>query len=329
MKKRDERRDFEIELSDQEYEVLKNSSNFKQYFTKQIHNNIVTLHINYSIINNWDQIKIECENSDGPIHGIPGRLFSTDETRTVLKCLFSDVEINFPPNQITSVTSMNLDSKEFKSKKSTTNLASEVAQLLVDVQSQDALDLNNWVRVHKGVAPGDDQIDVRMRRFISAFNYMFPKKRYKTIRPVNSQHEIIFEENGQEMSISELSSGEKQIVFRGGFLLKDQKSSQGALVLIDEPEISLHPRWQMKILSYFKRLFSDETKQTSQIIVATHSPFVIHNSDRYNDKVIVLQKKDDGTVQIPEKPEFYGWTKRYMKLFHWKTYQFLIPQLYL
>jgi len=54
------------------------------------------------------------------------------------------------------------------------------------------------------------------------------------------------------MSISQLSSGEKQIVFRGSFLLKDKESSKGALILIDEPEISLHPNWQLKVLSFFK-----------------------------------------------------------------------------
>lgn len=68
-----------------------------------------------------------------------------------------------------------------------------------------------------------------------------------------------------------MSSGEKQIIYRGGFLLKDAAAMNGAFVFIDEPEISLHPRWQ-KIMDYYKGIFTDENGiQTSQIFVVTHS----------------------------------------------------------
>ena len=138
---------------------------------------------------------------------------------------------------------------------------------------------------------------------------MFPLKRYKRIENKNNKKEIIFEENGKEMSISKLSSGEKQIVFRGSFLLKDKESSKGALILIDEPEISLHPNWQLKALSFFKKLFTNNSgKQTSQIIVSTHSPFIIHNANRNDDKVIILQKDLTGKTVIPNKAKFFGWS---------------------
>ena len=125
---------------------------------------------------------------------------------------------------------------------------------------------------------------------------------------MDGRKKIQFEENGKTVSIENLSSGEKQIVFRAGFLLKNKKSLQGAYVLVDEPEICMHPRWQMKILPFLKSIFTNESgEQTSQIFIATHSPFVIHNPNRCNDKVIVLEKVESGTIRVSQSPEFYSW----------------------
>ena len=73
--------------------------------------------------------------------------------------------------------------------------------------------------------------------------------------------------------------------------------------------MSLHPDWQLRILDFYKKLFSDESgSQTSQLFVATHSPFVIHNDNRYNDKVIILAKDEDGNIYIKNDNRFYDWT---------------------
>jgi hypothetical protein len=112
------------------------------------------------------------------------------------------------------------------------------------------------------------------------------------------------------MTIGQLSSGEKQIVFRGGFMLKDKESSKGSIVLIDEPEISMHPTWQIEILDFYKALFVNSGQNlSSQLFVATHSPFILHNPNRTNDKVIILTKQRNGKITTLTDPEFYSWTK--------------------
>ncbi len=61
-----------------------------------------------------------------------------------------------------------------------------------------------------------------------------------------------------------------------------------------------------KIMDYYKNIFTDESgKQTSQIFVVTHSPFIIHNENRKNDKVIVLCRDDDGNIKVKDNPEYY------------------------
>ena len=278
--KRDEKRKFEIELSNEEIQKLKVGQHSKQYFTTNYKDNIFIISIDYNIIDNWNQIDIRGKTETGLSPTIVGYLFSQSDTNGILKTIFSDVEINFTPKQITTVTSTNLDRTDLKSQRSNSNLATEITQLLIDVQSLDALEFTEWARNNTGQPIDNDKIDIRIKRFTSAYDFMFPLKRYKRIENKDNKKEIIFEENGKEMSISKLSSGEKQIVFRGSFLLKDKESSKGALILIDEPEISLHPNWQLKVLSFFKKLFTNSSgEQTSQIIISTHSPFIIHNAN--------------------------------------------------
>ena len=72
--KRAEKRFFEIEISDSELEILKNSENFKQHFQEPIKNNILKIDIDYSIVNNWNQIKITAERQNAQIENIHGTL---------------------------------------------------------------------------------------------------------------------------------------------------------------------------------------------------------------------------------------------------------------
>lgn len=234
--------------------------------------------------------------------------YLTSAGKHIFKRIYSDVAINFTPKAINSVTSFNIDQEE-DLVKSSNELATHITQLLIDIKALDDADLADWVKTHEGQIPPKSIQAVRMNRFTNAFSSIFEHKRFKGIDNINGKKIVLFEEYGHTMSIDKLSSGEKQIVFRGSFLLKDKKSIEGAYVLIDEPEISLHPKWQLEILPFIKRLFTDENGiQTSQIIIATHSPFIIHNSNRRNDKVIILKKGDNGQTQLDNIPSYYSWT---------------------
>jgi len=304
--KRDEKRCFEIELEDFEIERLLNNQNYKHYFTRPLTNNIFTIEFDFSIVQNWDQVKVKA-NIDAGVISIDGLIFPQDPT--LLKSIFSDAEINYVPNQISNVTSKDIDNEKTNSERASKDLATEITQLLIDIQTLDSQDFAKWGRENIGKPVDETQIDNRLKRFTTAFSYMFPKKKFDRIVNNNQFKSIIFKENDNEMPIENLSSGEKQIVFRGSFLLKDRKSNKGALILIDEPEISLHPSWQIKILDYYKTLFLENSIQTSQLIVATHSPFIIHNCARRDDKVIVLKKDENGKIIIPDIQKFQSWTE--------------------
>ena len=89
----------------------------------------------------------------------------------------------------------------------------------------------------------------------------------------NNGFEVVDNDNPKKvLQLSQLSSGEKQEIVLFYELIFDTKEK--LLLLIDEPEISLHITWQKKFLDDLLEV----SKQTElQVIVATHSPQVVSN----------------------------------------------------
>ena len=224
--------------------------------------------------------------------------------------IYSDVDINFKADDIHSVTSLDVDLQGISHKSSQT-LPREIHQLFIDLSTLDAEELQNAYlsAKEKGEDTNNLPVKSRMERFKRAFSYMFPNLNFRRIDNQGKHKTILFQKDGIEIPIDRLSSGEKQIIYRGGFLLRDANALKGAFVFIDEPEISMHPAWQQKIMEYYKRIFTDENGvQTSQIFAVTHSPFIIHNENRYNDKVIILARDSSGKIIVKDKPSYYKCT---------------------
>ncbi|MDO4276522.1 MAG: AAA family ATPase [Eubacteriales bacterium] len=106
-----------------------------------------------------------------------------------------------------------------------------------------------------------------------------------------------FEKHGKEIPVDSLSTGEKQIVFRGAHLLKNINSMSGGIVLVDEPELSMHPKWQQKVLQYYRSLFNKNGSQDAQMIIATHSEYVLRSALEDRDNVLIIVLNDNnGTI---------------------------------
>jgi hypothetical protein len=72
----------------------------------------------------------------------------------------------------------------------------------------------------------------------------------------------------EDVSIFNLSSGEKQLIILLGETLLQQHRS--CVYIADEPELSLHLKWQEKVISSISSL-----NENAQMIFATHSPDII------------------------------------------------------
>ena len=59
-------------------------------------------------------------------------------------------------------------------------------------------------------------------------------------------------------------------------------------------------------MNFYKDIYTNDNGiQTSQIFAVTHSPFVVHNEYRKNDKVIVLSCNNNGDIIVKDKPEYF------------------------
>ncbi len=82
-------------------------------------------------------------------------------------------------------------------------------------------------------------------------------------------------DEGALLSLNDLSSGEQEILVLFYKLIFE---SDVNLLLIDEPEISLHIAWQKELMENLKSVVN--LKKNIQVIIATHSPQIIsHNWD--------------------------------------------------
>ncbi|HHQ4308779.1 TPA: AAA family ATPase, partial [Serratia fonticola] len=123
------------------------------------------------------------------------------------------------------------------------------------------------------------------------------KMKYEKTGDLDGEKTILFSKNGKLIPVDNLSTGEKQVVFRGIFLLRNTNILDGAAIMIDEPELSMHPKWERKILSYYKSLFSMGGQQRAQIIFATHSDHVLKDAliDK-SDSIVVILEDNNGVI---------------------------------
>lgn len=79
--------------------------------------------------------------------------------------------------------------------------------------------------------------------------------------------EAVVVSNGQEHSLDRLSSGEKNLVQL--FLRIGAHVTRNSIILIDEPEVHLHPNWQKRLMKHLRDFAKEHQGVT--IIAATHS----------------------------------------------------------
>ena len=151
----------------------------------------------------------------------------------------------------------------------------------------------------------------KLDRFRKAYSRMFENKEMVDIRAESGNQKIFFRDtkNKKEFDISGLSSGEKQIVYRVGYLLRNLGTLSGGVILIDEPELSLHPVWQMKFIAFLRELFTNEgtDRLDIQFVIATHSPYLLKSSLDSDVGVTVLSRNSSGDIES-ERPQIDKWS---------------------
>jgi predicted ATPase len=99
--------------------------------------------------------------------------------------------------------------------------------------------------------------------------------------------------DGHHVELAEASSGQLSLAMTLLGLASSIKEK--SLVLIDEPEISLHPQWQIDYLSRLEGAFSDF--YGCHFVIATHSPTLMSGSGTSRTSLVDLDGPIVETVQ--------------------------------
>lgn len=114
--------------------------------------------------------------------------------------------------------------------------------------------------------------------------------------------EIMVKKGKVFFPISEASSGEAQYFQSSVNLLS--KIEDRSLILIDEPETSLHPNWQYNYIQGMYKVFQEFP--STHFIIATHSPFMV--SELNYDTSSIISIKNTGFKATLHEEQTYGWS---------------------
>lgn len=111
--------------------------------------------------------------------------------------------------------------------------------------------------------------------------------------------------NGKEVDSDYLSSGEfnllsivMSVVLAAG--------AQHLLVLLDEPEISQHPNWQLDLIPNLEKALVDFN---CHFLIATHCHFLVSNLPTGRSNVICMTRTPEDVIMTKSIPsETYGWS---------------------
>ncbi len=157
---------------------------------------------------------------------------------------------------------------------STQTLKKEIISKIKSVENKNALmvldlylqDYLEKIQLYKPIAD-------KFQLFLSTLNAHFINK--KMIIGANKKLVAISTITKEEIPLDRLSSGEQNEMILFYYLIFE--CDEKHLVLIDEPEISLHIKWLDKLLPIFLKIAKENNLQ---MLIATHSPdFVGNNTD--------------------------------------------------
>ncbi len=143
---------------------------------------------------------------------------------------------------------------------------------------------------------GDDTIDF----FVN--NYSTIQNLY-TLRLIERETLNIKQKNSR-YSFEDASSGQKNMIYVISMIARYLQND--SLILIDEPEISLHPNWQMAYVSFIKKIFANY--KSSHFVIATHSPYLVSDLEMNSSSIVTLKRENEKIISNTLEKDTYAWS---------------------
>lgn len=240
-------------------------------------------------------LKLSGNGRNGPIKA----LFEQLKLKTSIRIRFKPKSIDNFKAMIASPEKMHQIVTRYSER--TNRMQVDLFRALSDDDTRDyakALDIISFSKEH-----GHIDIDL-----LSGENYEKTGEALNILRRVTQINNIelqLFRENSKTPHLfSAASSGETQLLYSFTSLLHYARDNSA--ILIDEPEISLHPNWQIRYISLLKKTLSHI--KNSHIIIASHSHFLVSDLDQKNSSLHSF-KNTTGNIEV-ENIDYstYAWS---------------------
>ncbi|NOR71004.1 MAG: AAA family ATPase [Methylomarinum sp.] len=187
----------------------------------------------------------------------------------------------------------------FREREDTENESGISQDMIEKLSSMLGADSEVWKKVLTlDISTRDRQL-IAVRTAISSFMPEFTNPR---IRRKPRLHMSI-DKQGETLNVAQLSQGEKSLMALVGDIARrlammnpelENPLHGDGIVLIDEVDLHLHPKWQRRLIKQFTSTFPN-----CQFVLTTHSPLVISDSED-----VLAYLLDDG--QLKQLPSLFG-----------------------
>lgn len=100
------------------------------------------------------------------------------------------------------------------------------------------------------------------------------------------------------------SSGESSLLCQMVSIMSDIEP--GSLVLIDEPESSAHPNWQISYMGWIKNIFGKYFN--CHFVISTHSHFILTDLEPGTSDIVALEKRDGVIKDVSDGVNTFSWS---------------------
>lgn len=143
--------------------------------------------------------------------------------------------------------------------------------------------------------------DSKYQQDVRVYEYLNILRRLNLVRDFNV---TLYKKNNSSFHFGDASSGESNILSTLIALIPLVENN--SCILIDEPEISLHPSWQYKYIELLNKIF--ENFSGCHIIIASHSHFIVSDLPPENSSVVILKNKKNVITSELFDDATYGWS---------------------
>lgn len=129
----------------------------------------------------------------------------------------------------------------------------------------------------------------RSREFASVLKLEARLRTWEVIRGIRV---FLEREDGESIEMQHASSG--QLALISSLLFVITNAGRDPIVIIDEPENSLHPNWQRE---YVDKLLTALSYRNATVIMATHAPLVVTGAIASNRGIVAVFKTSNGKAE--------------------------------